>query len=238
VTRAVIMSHVTPSGHRYQCIHHGLTRRLTCVPVFVEAQAHLPLHSCTAHASQWLTQDTLSSQVNLSGSSFDTLLAAYTGTAVNALMPVASNDNCTTGGGSPGASCVAFTVSQGTVYSVQVDGVNGARGNVSITVVISPSNDAFSSPTALKTLPVVVNLLGATLEAGEPTPSIYITRTVWYRIFAASNGQVFSSSHSLHSTTDRLLRHAYTLPYLCCVSLKNSSSAEPVSLQFHCQWTR
>lgn len=69
----------------------------------------------------------------LSGSNFDTLLAVYTGTAVNALKRVASNDNCTLSGGFPAiSSCVTFSVTQGVTYSLQVDGVGGTRGSFRI----------------------------------------------------------------------------------------------------------
>ena len=131
---------------------------------------------------------TLSSQVNLSGSSFDTLLAAYTGTAVKALKPLASNDNCTTGGSSPGASCVAFTVTQGTLYSLQVDGVNGAKGNVSIAVTFSAINDLFSA--AVSTFPATGTTVGATLEAGEPgtVAGKNISGSVWYKFAPFCNG--------------------------------------------------
>ena len=66
-------------------------------------------------------------QVTLAGSGFDTLLAVYTGTAVNGLTLVASNDNCASG---LTTSCTTFDVTVGTTYSVQVDGAGGAKGAV------------------------------------------------------------------------------------------------------------
>ncbi len=61
---------------------------------------------------------------NTFGSGFDTLLAVYTGSAVNSLTPIASNDNA------PGtnASSVTFTATAGTVYEVSVDGFRGDAG--------------------------------------------------------------------------------------------------------------
>ncbi|MBI3879480.1 MAG: hypothetical protein HY301_05380 [Verrucomicrobia bacterium] len=52
------------------------------------------------------------------GSGFDTLLAVYTGASVNALTPIASNDN--TGVGR--TSSVTFTAVNGTTYFIAVDG--------------------------------------------------------------------------------------------------------------------
>ncbi len=139
----------------------------------------------------------MSPQVTLSGT-FDTLLAAYTGTILRNLSLLASNDNCTTGG-SPGTSCVTFNVTQGTVYRLQVDGAGGSKGNVAIAVAFvwtAPPNDAFSS--ALSTFPATGTTLGATLEAGEVLAGFAGTRcigkSVWYKYTAPA---LASSSRTL-----------------------------------------
>jgi uncharacterized repeat protein (TIGR01451 family) len=63
--------------------------------------------------------------IDTHGSTFDTLLAVYAGTALNNLVPVAANDN----DGSPGnTSGVSFVAQGGTTYQIAVDGVNGAAG--------------------------------------------------------------------------------------------------------------
>jgi uncharacterized delta-60 repeat protein/uncharacterized repeat protein (TIGR01451 family) len=53
---------------------------------------------------------------------FDTVLAVYTGTAVNALTPVAEDD------GPGNNSTVSFNAIAGTVYRIVVDGAGGAQG--------------------------------------------------------------------------------------------------------------
>ncbi len=58
------------------------------------------------------------------GSGYDTLLAAYTGSAVSGLTQRAANDNA--GGGL--WSQVRFSVTTGTVYRIAVDGYRGATG--------------------------------------------------------------------------------------------------------------
>ena len=55
---------------------------------------------------------------------FDTLLGVYTGSSVDTLSEVASNDNY--GGGT--TSRVAFPVVSGTDYRIAVDGAGGASG--------------------------------------------------------------------------------------------------------------
>ena len=61
------------------------------------------------------------------GSTFDTLLAVYTGSSLNRLTPVASNDDAGSGGRQ---SEVSFRAQQGRTYHVVVDGYGGATGAV------------------------------------------------------------------------------------------------------------
>src|SRR6185503_1969856 len=63
---------------------------------------------------------------------YDTYLAVYTGTEVNALTVVAENDNESEVG--VGASLVTFNAQGGTEYEVQVGGVftGGGRGSVPV----------------------------------------------------------------------------------------------------------
>jgi hypothetical protein len=70
--------------------------------------------------------------VNTSGSSFDTVLAVYTGATVTNLTPVAGNDDAD-GGGS--ASATAFDAIAGKTYFVCVDGFAGASGDVHLNIV-------------------------------------------------------------------------------------------------------
>ena len=60
------------------------------------------------------------------GSDFDTLLAVYIGTSVDALTEVASDDD-----GGPGlTSRVVFSATGGTTYRIAVDGYGGDEGNL------------------------------------------------------------------------------------------------------------
>jgi subtilisin family serine protease len=67
--------------------------------------------------------------VNTAGSSFDTLLGVYTGSAVNVLTLVASNNDV---GGGDLTSAVSFAGVSGTTYYIAVDGLNGASGSVTL----------------------------------------------------------------------------------------------------------
>ena len=67
--------------------------------------------------------------IDTHGSTFDTLLAVYTGTTLSSLVSIAANDN----DGSVGyTSSVSFIAEAGTTYQIAVDGVNGAAGQISL----------------------------------------------------------------------------------------------------------
>jgi aqualysin 1 len=72
--------------------------------------------------------------VDTSGSTFDTLLGAYTGASVGALTLSAENDDA-----APPAlqSRVTFSVTAGTVYSIAVDGYAAAAGRVTLNWVFT-----------------------------------------------------------------------------------------------------
>ena len=79
------------------------------------------------HSVWWKLNTTAAGQLSVDthGSGFDTLLAAYTGTSVSTLTPIAANDN----DGSPnGTSSILLQVRSGTEYELAVDGANGASG--------------------------------------------------------------------------------------------------------------
>ncbi|MDZ4401931.1 pre-peptidase C-terminal domain-containing protein [Prosthecobacter sp.] len=70
--------------------------------------------------------------ISTAGSSFDTLLAVYTGSAVSALTPVplGSNDDF----GSSNTSQINIAVTAGVAYQIAVDGFSGSSGSISLTV--------------------------------------------------------------------------------------------------------
>lgn len=67
--------------------------------------------------------------LNTHGSSFDTLLGVYTGSAVNALGVIAANDNDGTIGN---VSSVVFQAHAGIEYEIAVDGFNGTAGDIAL----------------------------------------------------------------------------------------------------------
>lgn len=95
-----------------------------------------PIHANRTSARNsvwWRYTPSSSGQVTIDtvGSNFDTVLAVYTGSAVNALTHVASNDD------TPGIgllSRVEFTAQAGVSYAIAVAGFGGTSGNISLNV--------------------------------------------------------------------------------------------------------
>jgi sugar lactone lactonase YvrE len=72
--------------------------------------------------------------LNTFGSSFDTLLAVYTGSSVSALTPVVSDDDY----GTNLTSLVVFGAKAGVTYRIAVDGYNGASGSIQLNLAWAP----------------------------------------------------------------------------------------------------
>jgi hypothetical protein len=81
----------------------------------------------------WQAPASGSVAVDTCGSNFDTILAAYTGTAVNALTVMASDDDGAEFCPEPTAgfeSQIVFNVTAGTTYWIAVDGFQGDQGGI------------------------------------------------------------------------------------------------------------
>jgi Ca2+-binding RTX toxin-like protein len=121
--------------------------------------------------------------LNTRGSTLDTLLAVYTGSAVDALTPVASNDDVP--GGRLKVSELSFPAVAGTTYYIAVDGFTGRGSTIVLTWAQGPENDDFANALALQGArgqAVGANDL-ATREPGERGRG----HSIWYRWTAPAN---------------------------------------------------
>lgn len=128
-------------------------------------------------------------RLSTAGSSVDTILGVYTGSALGSLTTVATNSNA--GMGDTGA--VTFAAVSGTTYRIMVDCQNRQEGalKLSLSPVTSAPNDAFAGRLLLSGISVETggSVLGATLESGEPTLSgATVGHSVWYEWVAPSSG--------------------------------------------------
>lgn len=136
------------------------------------------------------------------GSSFDTVLAVYAGSAMNVLTLVDADSHSGVGG----RSVVTFEAVQGVEYQIAVDGFNNGDGPENGRVVLNlrqfppgalHANDEFASapPIAAPFLTVAGNNIGATRQAGEPAHGTASSgHSVWWTWTAPTDGPVTIST--------------------------------------------
>ncbi len=108
------------------------------------AQVGEPKHAGSSASAKsiwfdWTAPSAGDFSFNTDGSDFDTVLAVYTGTALNALSEVVSNDNngvasitVSKPAFTPSASQVTFSATSGTIYHIAVAGQSTASGLVNL----------------------------------------------------------------------------------------------------------
>jgi hypothetical protein len=163
----------------------------------------------------WTAPVSASVVMDTFGSSYNTTLAAYTGTAVNALTTVAFNNDAAGGL----QSQIMFNAVAGTTYNIQVGGITGA-GSGSIVLHITAPSQAPSITTEPQSQ--TVNL-GAnvtfTVAASGATPFSY-----QWRLNGADLGGATSSNLTLNSVT-ALNEGAYSVRVSNAFGATNSTSA-------------
>jgi lysyl oxidase len=134
-------------------------------------------------------------------SSFDTLLAVYTGNSVSTLTPVASNNDLDP---SVKQSQVSFAAVAGTTYRIAVDGFNGAVGSVALNVG-PPGNDDFTNRYLLTGAFGHTNgfTIAASKQPSEPAHAADVGgHSIWYQWTAPGSGPVdFNTRGSSFDTT-------------------------------------
>jgi hypothetical protein len=115
----------------------GLNLRVTGTSYFAAKEPREPDHADElGGASVWWSWTAPASGdvvIDTQGSSFDTLLAVYTGSMLTNLVPVASNDDVST---NQATSSVTFSADAGTIYQIAVDGFNGEPGDIQLHIAM------------------------------------------------------------------------------------------------------
>jgi len=136
--------------------------------------------------------------MNTCTSSFDTLLAVYTGFAVNGLTQVASDDDACTSPNTNGSQ-VTFNAVSGTTYRIAIRGFLGSEGTFTLGLKMPPQNDNFANAQTISGSNATVNgtTRAATRETGEPDHSTDTDgaswigdHSVWYSWTAPNTGSV------------------------------------------------
>ena len=166
----------------------GTSGRVTGNNVNGTRETGEPSHSPDRNAGgasiwyRWTAPGTGRATFNTTGSSFDTILAIYSGTAVNALTPLVSgkNDDASS---TVVTSSITVDVVAGTTYSIAVDGYNNNTGAATGAVVANwtftpgvPANNNFASAQIIagSSGRVTGSNVNATKETGEPsTPATW-----------------------------------------------------------------
>jgi hypothetical protein len=134
-------------------------------------------YAWTAPAAGRVRLSTCSSDV-------DTVLAVYTGEAIDSLDEVTSDDNAC-----GEQSRVSFEASAGIEYMIAVDGVDGDTGTIALQLDLAPPNDDFAAAGGLtgNVGSVAGNSEGASIEVDEPEHYFGIGYpSVWYAWTAPS----------------------------------------------------
>ena len=193
----------------------GATGTASGTTVGASREAGEPGHGgAGASASIWYrwtapTSGTL--RVTTQGSTFDTLLGAYTGMSVGALAQLDANDD--NGGGGLWSS-VTIPVSAGSTYYLAIDGYGGWKGATVLNWTLSGSapappsvaNDMFSAAQEITGASgsVTGSTVGAKREADEPNHGASSGRaSIWYRWTAPGSGTL--SVNTQGSSFDTLL---------------------------------
>ncbi len=147
---------------------------------------------------RWTAPSDGTLRVTTQGSSFDTLLGAYTGDSLGTLRVRAANDDA---GSGARWSNIALSVDAGTTYYIAIDGYGGWTGatvlNWALDGPVSPPpaipNDMFSTPTDISGASgqITGSTVGAKREAGEPNHGSSTGQaSIWYRWTAPSTGNL------------------------------------------------
>lgn len=138
---------------------------------------------------RWTAPATGFHRISTAGSAINTVLAVYTGTALESLTRVAQDQ----GSGWASAGSVILRTQAGETYQILVDGQGRQEGEIQLSAApfATPANDAFASRLALLGPAPVASgtLLGATSEPGEPaSPASSGMPSVWYEWTAPATG--------------------------------------------------
>ena len=127
-------------------------------------------------------------------SNFDTLLGIYTGSAVNALTTVATNDDA------PGGtwSRVAITVESGVTYYIAIDGYNRRTGSTLLNWEFTRAPDP-TVPSAPRNVRASAGDASATIYWQAPTSDGYRTITL-YSVASTPGGKVCTTTGALTCT--------------------------------------
>ncbi len=126
---------------------------------------------------RWTAPSSGTAALNTSGSTYDTLLAVYTGSSVSGLSAIVKNDDV-----NPGVittSTVQFSAVGGTTYQIAVDGFDGDQGSITLNFTLPGGPTPTPTPTpGPNTVQFSASTASATETANATTKiDLTVTRT-------------------------------------------------------------
>ena len=162
-----------------------------------------PHHGSIPDRSVWYTwtaPESGTAVLHTRESNFDTALAVYTGTTIDALTQRASNDQW----GASNQSRISFPVTAGTTYRIAVDGFGSTTGTVGLQWSINPpANDNFANGTVLGGLDGLTVNKTTVRSTGEPGERDYhggaiADNSVWFRWTPTASGPAQLRLHNVN----------------------------------------
>ncbi|GAB4170941.1 MAG: hypothetical protein Fur0032_10000 [Terrimicrobiaceae bacterium] len=197
------------------------------------AESGEPAHAGVASATttlwySWTAPSTGTFVLNTQNSLIDTVVAVYTGTALNALTPVVSNDDYS----GNTWSRVEIPTTIGTTYRIAIAGKSGAQGLIRFALSGPPGEDNLANAINLPAFPEFASgsNVNAGKESGEPNHAGNAGgASIWVKWTSTYTGPVIV--HTTGSTIDTLLAvysgpaSAPTYPALTLVGENDDYSA-------------
>ncbi|MEG5042579.1 MULTISPECIES: bluetail domain-containing putative surface protein [unclassified Microcoleus] len=166
----------------------GSTANATGTNVGATGETGEPAQNGTINSAwwSWTAPSSGTFTIDTKNSNFDTYLSVFTGSAVDSLSLIGSNDD----GGGNATSLINLNATAGTTYQIAVDGFSSATGAIQLNIAVPPpANDNFANSIALtgSTANGTGSNIGATGEVGEPSQS-GTTNSAWWSWTAPSTG--------------------------------------------------
>ena len=166
-------------------------------------------------ASEWFSYQAQANgtlHINTDGSSYNTVLAVYTGSGFDYASQtcVASNNAAGNGG-----DRVRFAATSGTIYYIAVDGVGGASGNVKLNVNLGDPPSITSQPQS-KTVATGSNVTFTVTSAGSAT--------LYYQ-WRVNGSAIAGATNSSYTKTNAQTNATYSVIVSNSINTATSSGA-------------
>ena len=177
----------------------------------------------------WAAPSTSRVTFDTVGSAYDTALAIYTGSSLNSLTSVASNDNTS---GSTTTSRVQIDAVGGTTYHVAVTGKNNNFGYTALRIGTVPPNDDYANAQLITGDSLVLNatLFSSTRQSGDPN---YLNNaaghSIWYKWVAPKTGSFVLSAYSTAVDTVAAVYTGSSLSNLSLVGAVDDPAVNPAN---------